>query len=85
MIRRARIPATRRARVLYVLPTIPDELAPELKSALAIRNACTVEGVCPACGAAGELLADDELEDVWHLVFRHEPECGTLTDDEAAA
>ena len=81
--RRPRIPGTRATRVLYVLPAIPDELDEATKDALAIRNACTVEGRCPDCGAVGELHSD-ALDGLFHYTFRHEPWCGALTDEAAA-
>ena len=83
MSRPARIPGTRRGGVLYVLPSIPDELDPELKNALAPRNACMVEGRCPSCGAEPDLYRDAELEGVFRAVFRHDPDCGALTDEAA--
>jgi len=81
---RPRIPGTRSSRVLYILPTIPDELDDETKNALAIRNACSVEGRCPCCGALGEIEPDAEYEGIYHYTFRHEPWCGALTDEAAA-
>jgi hypothetical protein len=62
----------------------PDELDDETKNALAIRNACATSGHCPDCGAVGELEPDATLELVWHLTFRHEPDCRALTDGAAA-
>jgi len=82
--RRPRIPSTRSRRVLYILPTIPDELDDKTKNALAIRNACSVEGRCPCCGVEDELHPEPVLEGVWRYVFRHESWCGALTDEAAA-
>jgi hypothetical protein len=79
--RRPRIAGT---RALFLLPSIPDDLDPATKNALAVRNACATEGVCPCCHAVGELYADDELEGVFHIVFAHEPECVVLADGDAA-
>lgn len=79
-----RIPGIRGKRVLYILPTIPDELDEATKDALAIRNACSVEGVCPDCGAVGEVEPDTEDEGIYHYTFRHEPRCGALTNEAAA-
>jgi uncharacterized protein YlaI len=69
--------------VLYVLPSIPDELDERTKNALAIRNACATEGRCPDCHARGELTGPDE-HGLLHLTFRHEPGCGVLHDEDAA-
>ena len=84
MTHRPRIPGTSRPKTLYVLPAIPDELPPELKNALAIRNACATQGVCPHCGVVGEVQPDAELEGLFHYTFRHEPWCAALRDGEAA-
>ncbi len=81
MSKRPRVPGmTRPARVLYVLPPIPDELDPATKNALAIRNAASTTGVCPSCGVRGEQTGPDCLG-IFHLTFRHESWCGALTDD----
>lgn len=80
--RKHRIPGTRARNVLYVLPAIPDDLADDLKNALAIRNACAVEGRCPACGATPTLHADDEHPGLLHLVFAHEPDCPAAQHEE---
>jgi hypothetical protein len=81
--RRPRIPGTRNPRRLCVLPSIPDQLDPKLKNALAIRNACAIEGKCHACGTVGE-LEPDPTELMFHLTFRHEDWCPVLSDGEAA-
>jgi hypothetical protein len=83
--RPSRIPGTssRPLRALYLLPEIPDDAPEELKNAIAIRNACATEGRCPSCGARGELTGPDE-HGVLHLTFRHENDCGVLSDPEAA-
>jgi hypothetical protein len=65
---------TARPRVLYVLPPIPDDLDDATKDALAVRNACTTEGHCPACGCKGELTGPDE-QGTYTLTFRHESDC----------
>jgi len=78
MSRPYRIPGTlrRQPSVLLVLPTIPDAANTDTKNAIAARNRCATEGRCPICGATPERLhQDDELEDVWHLLFEHEPGC----------
>lgn len=69
---------------LYVLPAILDDDPVELKNGIAIRNACAVEGKCPACGAVGELYADKTLDGLFHLLYQHEDECPVLRDGEAA-
>jgi hypothetical protein len=83
--RRPGIPGTsgRPLRVLYLLPEIRDDASERLKNALAIRNACATEGVCPDCGACGEIHGPDE-HGIMHLVFRHGDGCGVLRDPEAA-
>jgi hypothetical protein len=83
--RRPRIPGTRTRRVLFVLPSIPDELDPAAKNALAIRNACTTEGFCRGCGAVGVIRRDRELAGLWHYVFEHENWCPVVSDEDAAA
>jgi hypothetical protein len=81
--RRPRLPGITRSRVLYVLPAILDNAPEQLKNALAIRNACATEGLCPDCGVYGELTGPDELG-MFHLTFRHEDACRVLRDPEAA-
>jgi len=82
--RRHRIPGTSaRGRVLFLLPEIPDDAPEEFKNALAIRNAANVAGVCPECGARGELSGPDE-HGFLHLTFEHEAGCGVFTDEAAA-
>jgi hypothetical protein len=83
MSRRPRVPGTR-GRVLFVLPTIPDDAPEAVKDALAIRNAANVAGVCPDCGARGGITGPDE-HGFMHLTFQHERGCGAFIDDEAAA
>ena len=79
----SRIPGLyRKGSSLYLLPSIPDDAPAELKNALAIRNACAIEGKCPSCGATGELTF--EQNGLGHLTFHHEPECPVLHDQEAA-
>ena len=51
-----------------------------LKNALAIRNACATEGVCPGCGAVGVVTADAKYKGIYHYTFQHEPACPALTD-----
>jgi hypothetical protein len=72
-----------RGRALFLLPEIADDDPPDRKNALALRNACSVAGECPSCGAIGETYLDREIPELFHLVFRHEPECLALTDDVA--
>ena len=82
---RAGRPSVRRAklRAVYVLPSIPDDAPSRFKSALAIRNACAVEGRCPDCGARVELRGPDE-NGILHLTFEHEAGCAVLLGPEAA-
>jgi hypothetical protein len=80
-----RVPSTYRPkRALYMLAAIPDEAPPELKKALAIRNACATQLCCPDCGAEPEIRPPAHLDGVWHATFRHEPDCACLLDEEAA-
>jgi hypothetical protein len=67
-----------------VLPPIDDDDPAEVKSAIAVRNAASVERTCPACGAVAEFYADRTRPWLGHLVFRHSAECRALTDGEAA-
>jgi hypothetical protein len=84
-MKRARIPGTRRGTTLYVLPSIPDDANEQTKNVLAIRNACAVEGRCPACRTVGVVHADAELEGLWHWRFAHEPWCPVVAADEEHA
>ena len=84
MSRRHHVPGTAGKRTLFVLPAIPDDATPELKNALAIRNASATEGACPCCGVVGEVTPHAQLDWVWHYTFRHEAWCAALTDERAA-
>ena len=84
MTRVPRIPGTPSGRTLYVLPNIPDDAPEDVKNGLAIRNATNVAGVCPSCGATGEIHRDTDHDGVWHIVFEHESECRAFTDGTAA-
>jgi len=70
-------------RTLYVLPAIPDDLSPRVKSALALRNACATEGVCPGCGAAADVRRDEQHESLLWATFNHENGC-PASDEELA-
>jgi hypothetical protein len=76
MSRQPRIPGTSNRRVLYLLPPIHDDLPSELKNAIALRNSCTVEGECPACGATREVTRLAPL--VYIASFEHEASCAAL-------
>ena len=81
MSRPPRIPGTpARRRALYILPGIDDDLTPAEKNALAIRNACSVEGICPVCGTVGVVHEDDDAKGVFHITFRHEDWCPVYRD-----
>jgi hypothetical protein len=73
----------RQTRALFILPQIPDDATTRVKDAIAIRNAATVNGVCPSCHARGEFSGPD-VYGLHHLTFRHEPHCGALLDEAAA-
>jgi hypothetical protein len=45
-------------RTLYVLSEIPDDAPEHIKQGLAARNGAAVDGVCPECGATGEISRD---------------------------
>jgi len=82
--RRTGIPGTRTGRTLLILPRIPDDLEPDVKNALAIRNTASTTGTCPDCGAESQLYLDTDEPGIGHLVFRHENDCRALTDVTAA-
>lgn len=69
---------------LYLLPPIPEDVPAVFKNALALRNQASTAGVCPSCGARGELTGPDS-SGFLHLTFRHEDSCGALLDPGAAA
>jgi len=82
---RPRVPGTRRARcVLAILPAIDDELDDAAKDGLAVRNAASLRGKCPACGARAEVVADQDIPGLWHAYFLHEAACPVTTDEVAA-
>lgn len=81
-MKRHRLPGTR-SRALYVLPSIPEDAPAEFKNALAIRNAASTAGVCPACGVRGELSGPD-AHGIFHMTFQHADGCGALLDGDAA-
>jgi hypothetical protein len=66
-------------RTLFMLPSVPDAGPPDLKDALAIRNAASVSGQC-RCGATGTLQGPDRYG-VMHLVFMHEHDCPAGDDN----
>lgn len=79
-----RVPPTPR-RTLFVLPEVRDDWPVALKDSIAVRNAASVSGVCPVCGARAEVVPDPDVVGLWHAWFAHEPECPALTGDEVAA
>lgn len=82
-MKRRRVPGMRNGRTLYLLPPVPDDAPECVKNALAIRNAASVNGICPSCGARGELNGPDE-HGFFHLTFHHEARCGALRDEDTA-
>jgi len=66
------------SRTLLVLPSIADALDEATKNGLAIRNAATVNGRCPACSARGELYPVER--GISRLVFWHADGCPALRD-----
>jgi hypothetical protein len=73
-----------RKNAIYVLPEIPDDAPVHVKEGLAARNASAVDGICPSCGAVGEVTADRRMAGVYHLTFRHQDRCNALLDSELA-
>ena len=84
MTRRTASPAPAPGRALFVLPAIPDVLDEHTKNALAIRNAASITGTCPDCGATPELHRDTRDAGIYHGVFRHGHTCRVFTDGAAA-
>jgi hypothetical protein len=82
--RRSRVPGTssKPFKALYLLAEIPDAASEALKNGLAIRKAASTSGVCPDCGARGEIRGPD-ARGFLHLVFEHEQGCGAYTDEAA--
>lgn len=74
-----------RGRTLFVLPEIDDDAPTEVKDGLAIRNACSVRGICPDCGATGEITTGQHDDGFHHITFLHEDWCRVLRDGEGAA
>lgn len=68
--------------VVFIVPPIDDNLTPAQKNALAIRNQCSIEGTCPACGCQAELHMDPDHPNVGHLLFIHENHCPVARDNE---
>lgn len=81
MAKSNRIPGSRRGGVLFVLPEIRDDLPVAVKNALALRNACTVNGRCPSCGAVASRFRVEH--GIHHATFEHEDWCRALVDGEA--
>jgi hypothetical protein len=75
-----RVPPTRKGGVLFVLPSIDDELPTEMKNSIAVRNQANVELRCPDCGAEPEFHLDDH--GMGHLVFWHEEWCTVVPSRE---
>ena len=82
--RSAKIPGTRARRALLVLPAIADDQPDARKNAIALRNAASAAGVCPACSARAEVVPDSELLGLWHAYFMHKANCPALSDEVAA-
>ena len=83
MKRPSRLHGTRANRTLFVLPAILDDLEPDEKNSIALRNRCATEGRGPSCGTVGEVIPD-ALPGIYHFVFRHGRSCKAATDNEAA-
>lgn len=65
-------------KTLMVLPEIQDEWPADVKNAMAIRNACSVEMRCPDCGCTPTFNVDKH--GILHATFQHEDGCACLTD-----
>lgn len=76
--RQPRVPGMSTGPTVSVLPGIDDQLDPKVKNALAVRNAATVAGRCPVCGARGERHPVEH--GIWRLLFRHDDGCPALRD-----
>lgn len=71
----------RRHRALYVLPSVTDDTDPKVKNALAIRNAASVSGRCPSCGAVMQIVSWEPGE-IGEARMEHEHDCPALVDEE---
>ena len=78
------VPSSSRKRSLYILPEIKDDASVSEKNALAIRNACSVNGVCPCCGARAVVTQDARHTHLQHVWFAHETWCIVIADGEAS-
>lgn len=67
-------------RVLYVLPGVADNADPKLKNALAIRNAASVSGKCPSCGAVMQIVLGESGR-ASEARIEHERDCPALLDE----
>jgi hypothetical protein len=63
-------------RVLFVLSSIPDDATPQIKNALAIRNAASRSGACPSCGAVVQVKQFGPR--LYRGRFEHQPGCAVL-------
>lgn len=66
----------------YVVPEIPDDASPEMKNGLAVRNAATMTGRCPACGSVAELIEAPGADRIGRARISHEKECPALLGDQ---
>jgi hypothetical protein len=63
-------------RVLFVLSSIPDDATPQIKNALAIRNAASRSGRCPSCRAV--VRVEQLGPRIYRGRFEHKPGCAVL-------
>jgi ribosomal protein L32 len=75
---KARRGRRRTGRTLVITPTIPDDASPELKDALAIRNAATATGRCPSCGAVAKIVTPPTPGGAGEAWMAHEDGCPAL-------
>jgi len=66
----------RPGRRKFVLPTVSESDPPEVRNAVAIRNAATVAGLCPCCGA--RFVLERTPGGVTVLNMKHQDGCPAL-------
>lgn len=65
-------------RSLFVVQEIPESADSAMKDALAIRNAATLSGRCPSCGASAKLVVPPRPGRVGEARMAHESGCPAL-------
>lgn len=72
----------RNRRTLVATPSIPDDASPELKNGLAVRNAATLTGRCPGCGAVAKIVAPPTPGGIGTARMEHEDDCPALLESD---